>query len=334
MKIKVEGKTIGDNSPVYIIGEAGINHNGQIKNAKKMVDIAKKSGADAIKFQTFKAEDLTTPDSIYYKVFKKAELDYSDFGEISDYSKQLGITFLSTPFSEDASDFLEEIKVPIYKISSGDLTHLPLLKHVAKKKKPVIISTGMSSLEEIKSAIKTICKENNNKILILHSVSGYPTPIKDSNILAINMLKEKFPYPIGYSDNGSNELVPLVAASAGAKIIEKHFTISKKMDVPDKNISVNPNELKKLILNIRNVEKILGIDVKKVQPSEVKIKKIARRSVIAKCQIEKGTKISTEMLMIKRPGSGIPPSSINRIIGKTAKKMIKIYEPLSWSKIG
>jgi len=331
--IKVNNKTIGNNSPTYIIAEAGINHNGNMKNAKKMIEIAKNSKADAIKFQTFKAEDLATPNSPYFKLFKKVELDYNDFGELSDYSKKLGITFLSTPFSEEAVDVLQKIKVPMYKISSGDLTHIPLLKHVASKKKPVIISTGMSTLDEIKNAVRTIRNKKNNKIIILQSVSGYPTPSKDANILSIKMLKEKFSYPIGYSDNGLDNLVPLLAVSVGAKIIEKHFTINKRMNVPDKNISVDPNELRNLIMNIRKVEEILGSGEKKVALCEKEIKKIARRSIIAKCSIEKGTKITSKMIMIKRPGTGIHPSQINKVVGKKTKQKIKINELLSWKKL-
>jgi N,N'-diacetyllegionaminate synthase len=333
MKIRINNKTIGENSPVFIIAEAGINHNGSLKNAKKMIDLAKKSKSDAIKFQTFKAEDLATTSSPYFKLFKKVELSDEDFGELADYSKKREIIFLSTPFSEHAVDVLHKIRVPMFKISSGDITHMPLLKYAASKMKPIIISSGMSTLTEINEAVKQIRSQKNDKIMILHSISGYPTPPKDVNMLNIKQLQKQFKNPIGFSDNGIDDLVPLVAVSLGAKIIEKHFTINKKMNVPDKNISCDPNELKTLVEKIRRIEVILGSNEKKVVNSEKETRKNARRSIIAKCNIKKDTKITSNMITIKRPGIGIPPVKINEVIGSFAKQNIKLDEPLLWKKI-
>lgn len=330
MIIRISNKKIGEDNPVFFVAEAGINHNGSLRIAKKMINEAKKAGADAIKFQTFKAEDLATPDSDYYKIFKNVELDDSGFGELSDYAKNKEIMFFSTPFSEHAVDMLFRLRVPMFKIASGDLTHIPLLRYTAAKKKPMIISTGLANVNEVQTAVKAIRSKRNNKIIIMHSVSSYPTPSKESNLKAMDILKEEFPYPIGYSDNGEGNIVPLTAVAAGAKIIEKHFTLNKKMKGPDHLFSSNPKELKILVKKIREVENILGKKLKHYQQSEEKIRILARRSIYANQNIPKGIRISSKMLTIKRPAKGIPPSDLNRIIGKVVKKEIKIHESLKW----
>jgi len=331
MIINVKKRKIGENNPVFIIAEAGINHNGNVKLAKKMISVAKKSGVDAIKFQTFKASDLASPSSPYFKIFKKNELEDEEFGEISDYAREKEIIFFSTPVSEDAVDLLIKLRVPLFKISSGDLTHLPLLRHVASKKKPIIISTGMSNLREINNAVKTINSKSNKKIMILHSVSAYPTPMNEVNLNSIQLLKERFPYPIGYSDNGEGNLVSLTAVAVGAKIIEKHFTLSKKMIGPDHSFSSDPKELEDLVKKIKQTEKILGKKEKNYQPSEKKIRVLARRSIITKTMIPKGTKISKKMLSIRRPATGIAPSNLSKVIGNFTIKKINSNQPLKWS---
>ena len=220
MKFKIGSKTVGKNFPAFIIAEAGINHNGKLQVAKQLIDAASRSDVDAIKFQTFKADDLTSSGSIYHKIFKKLELSDSDFGEISDYSRSKKIIFISTPFSNEAVDLLYKLKVPAFKIASGDLTDLPLIRYAASKKKPILLSTGMSYLPEIKTAIKEILKTKNKKIGLFHSVSSYPTPYNETNLSAIYSMKSEFDYPIGFSDNGDDLLVPQVAVSLGAKLIE------------------------------------------------------------------------------------------------------------------
>lgn len=333
MKIKLKDKTIGDKSPVFIIAEAGINHNGDLRIAKKMIKQAKIMGSDAIKFQTFKAYDLASPKSKYYKLFKKLEFSPLDFKKLADYSKSLGLIFCSTPFSEEAIDILSKIGIPFFKIASGDLTHLPLIKHAASKKKPIIISTGMANINEIKTAIKTIKAQNNNKIIILHSVSAYPTPPEETNLNVINSLQEKFSYPIGYSDNGPGIMVPLTAVSLGAKIIEKHFTLDKKMVGPDHSFSADPKEFKELIDKIRKVETFLGDGIKKCQNSELESRTNVRRSITANMNIPKGIKLTKKMLGIKRPATGINPMFLQKVIGKKTKRNVKNNESLKWNDL-
>ena len=332
MKIKISKKQIGDNCPTFVVAEAGINHNGSLKIAKKMVDQAKIIGVDAIKFQTFKTEEFNSNEK-YFKIFKNAELRYDEFEELSDYAKSKEIIFFSTPFSEKSADILYKLKVPMFKIASGDITHSPLLKHIASMKKPIIISTGMSNLKEIKNAIRNVKSKKNNKIILMHSVSAYPTPYNEVNMMAMNLLKEKFSYPIGYSDNGPGVLIPQIAASLGANIIEKHFTLDKKMKGPDQALSINSKEFQELVIKIREIEQILGKKNKRSQPSEQETKMAARRSIVANHIIPKGTKISKNMLSIKRPATGISPSKLNSIVGKNAKKRISFNQTIKWDDI-
>ena len=333
MNFKIKNKEIGDNNPTFIIAEGGINHNGNIKIAKKMIKKASESGADAIKFQTFTASDLTSVKSKYYKLFKKLEIDEDGFGEISDVAKENKIIFLSTPFSENAVDVLDKLKVPAFKIASGDLTHIPLIKYASAKNKPMIISTGMGTIKEIKDAIKVIKSQKNNKISILHSVSAYPPPYSDTNLRAILTLKNTFDVPIGYSDNGNDLLIPLIAVSIGAKIIEKHFTISKRMNGPDHMLSANPIEFKNMIKKIRIIEESLGDGKKQCQSSEFENIIHARRSITANIRIAKNMKIKSNMINIKRPAKGIDPKFINSVVGKITKKSIGKDKSIEWKDI-
>jgi len=333
MKIKVENKTIGDRSPVFVVAEAGINHNGNIKTAKKLIEKASDSEADAIKFQTFKAKHLATKESKFYKILKKYELEEDDFGELKDYAKSKSIIFFSTPTNEEATDLLSKLKVSMYKVASGNLTNIPLLNHIAKKKKPIIISTGMANLLEIQDAIRAIKSMKNNKIIIMHSVTAYPTPIDQVNLNTIKNLSKKFNFPIGFSDNGFDELVPIIAVAKGAKVIEKHFTLSKKLKGPDHSMSTEPKNFKEMIENIRSVEQMLGNGIKKCQPCEKDGLINARRSLVSDQIIPKNTKITYKMIRIKRPATGIPPKYLQRIIGKTAKKNILNDKPIKWSDL-
>ena len=333
MKIKLSKKWIGENSPVFVIAEAGINHNGSLKIGKKLIIEAKKAGADAIKFQTFKADDLASRNSNFFKLFKKLELSDHEFMELSKFAKKNNIIFLSTPFSNQAVDLLMRLKVPAFKIASGDLTHIPLIKYAASKKKPMIISTGMANIVELNSAIKAIRSCNNNKILIMHSVSSYPTPVNETNLSVINQLQKKYQYPIGFSDNGAPELAPILSVALGAKLIEKHFTINKKMKGPDHRISFNPTELKNMIKQIRLVEKMMGDGKKICQPSEIKNRIAARRSITANSNIDKNETIKKKMISIKRPAKGIEPRFFNKVLGKKTKRRIAVNEPIKWKDI-
>lgn len=333
LKIKISNKLVGDGNPTFIIAEGGINHNGNINIAKKIIQEAKNTGADAIKFQTFKASDLVSSKSQYFNLFKKLELGSDDFAELSDYSKSHKIIFLSTPFSNQAVDLLSKLHVPAFKIASGDLTNVPLIKYAASKKKPMIISTGMGTLNEIHDAVKTIQTTGNKNILLMHSISAYPTPPHEVNLNAIENMSKRFHCNVGYSDNGDDMLVPLISVAKGAKLIEKHFTLDKKMKGPDHSLSANPKEFEIMVNGIRSVERMFGTGLKLCQPSELQNRIYARRSITAKVPIQKGVIIKQEMLALKRPAIGIEPKYLNKLLGKKTLRKISAEEAIKWKYI-
>jgi N,N'-diacetyllegionaminate synthase len=333
VNIKISNKSIGDKFPTFTIAEAGINHNGNVKLAKKLIVKAKECGADSVKFQTFTADDLTTESSIYYKLFKKLELQDYEYEELSDYAKSNKIIFLSTPFSKNAVKLLSKIKIPAFKIASGDLTDFPLLEYIAKKNKPILLSTGMANIEEVNQAIKIIESQNNKKIIILHSVSGYPYPVNEANLKAIQTLSKNFHYDVGFSDNGNDQLIPLLAVSMGAKVIEKHFTLNKKMKGPDHAISADPVELKNLIKQIRLIEGIMGDGIKKCQKSELLTRKNARKSITLLQNLQKNSKLKENIVGVKRPGTGIEPKFMKKIIGKKVSRNLHVGRTLQWNDL-
>jgi len=345
-KIKIENRTIGDDESTFIIAEAGVNHNGNLKIAKKMIEAGARAGADAVKFQTFVTEDEISkyaPLAEYQKtavkeqsqleMVKKLELAKEDFRELYDYAGQQGITFLSTPFDMKSVDLLEELGVAAFKIGSGELTNLPLLKYIAKRGKPMIVSTGMSTLEEVGEAVNTIRKDQNDQIVLLHCTSNYPTQIEDCNLRAMCTLKDVFNVPVGYSDHTLGTWIPIVAVAMGACIIEKHFTLDRNMLGPDQKMSLEPPALKRMIRRIRLAEKALGSPEKRPAESELDTMKIARKSIVAKIEIPAGFIISKDMLTTKRPGTGIPPKYLDKIIGKRARTKIREDEVITWDQI-
>jgi len=332
MKIKISKKDVGENSPVFVVAEAGINHNGSLKIAKKLISEAKKCGADAVKFQMFSANDLASKNSKFFKIFKKLEFSNSEFKELSDFAKSKGIIFFASPFSINAVNQLQKLQIPVFKVASGDLTNLPLIEYISKKHKPMIVSTGMANIQEVQDSINVI-KKSNNKIILLHCVSAYPTPLQEVNLKAIHTLKSKFSYPIGFSDNSDDQLVPLIAISMGAKIIEKHFTLNKNMNGPDHKISCNPKQFSDLVKNIRLVEQMIGSGKKSCQKSELANKIAARRSITANQLIKKGKKITLDMIGTKRPATGIEPKFFKKVVGRIAKKRINREQSIKWSDI-
>jgi len=334
--VKIANKLIGEGRPTFIIAEAGVNHNGKIELAKKLVEIAANAGADAIKFQTYKSENLVTEkvavadyarknigrNISQIEMVKSLELKYNDFKKLKNYCDKKNIIFLSTPHSFDAIDFLEDL-VPAYKFGSGDITNIPALKHAAKKGKPMILGTGMSTIKEVKNAINTIKSEGNNQIIALHCTTSYPCPLDEVNLRAMQKMQNELDCLVGYSDHTLGITVPIAATAMGATVIEKHFTTSKKLPGPDHKASLEPNELKEMIKAIRDVEKILGNYEKKPTKSEEKIMKLVRKSIVANQNIQKGSSINKNMVAIKRPGTGLNPSYIDVIIGKKAKRNIK-----------
>ena len=347
IKIRIGDKLIGDGEPCFIIAEAGVNHNGDIELAKRLIDVAKEAGADAIKFQTFKADNVVTknaPKADYqikntnsyesqYEMIKKLELSEDEFRELHRYARKKGIIFLSTPFDFESADFLEELGVPAFKISSSDLTNLPFLEYIAEKGKPIILSTGMGTLGEIEEAINTIKNAGNEEIILLHCITSYPAKFENLNLRAIKTLKEAFKLPVGFSDHSLGIYAPIIAVALGAVVIEKHFTLDKNLPGPDHKASLDPQELKEMIKWIRLTEKALGDGIKRPTPEEEKIKKIVRKSIVAKVNIPEGTILTEEMIAFKRPGTGIPPKYYKEILGKKARRNIKVDEIISWGDI-
>lgn len=346
-KINIASKWIGEGEPCFLIAEAGVNHNGDVNLAKKLIDIAKEAGADAVKFQTFKAEDVATKNAemakyqketigskeSQYEMIKKLELSEGEFEELFLYAQKKGIIFLSTPFDKRSADFLNELGIPAFKIASGEITNFPLLKHIAKKGKPIILSTGMSTLGEVEEAVRVFQKEGIEEIILLHCVSSYPARVGEINLKAMETLKTAFKIPVGLSDHTLGITIPIAAVALGACVIEKHFTLNRKLLGPDHKASLQPKELKEMIKAIRDVEKSLGDGIKRVTSEEEENKKVMRRSIVAKIDIPAGGVITEEMVDIKRPSIGIEPKYIEEIIGARAKVNIKKDEAITWNKI-
>ena len=345
MKVEIGNKLIGEEAPCFIIAEAGVNHNGSVELAKKLIDAAKDAGADAVKFQTFKAEKVVTQkaekaeyqktakEESQYDMIKKLELSEYDFMELADYAKKKGIIFLSSPFDKESADLLDEMNVPAYKIASGEITNFPLLKHIAKKKKPIILSTGMATLGEVEEALNVIRSEGVEDVILLHCVSNYPAKMEDVNLRIMGTLKQAFKIPVGFSDHTLGITVPIAAVALGACVIEKHFTLDRNLPGPDHKASLEPDDLKEMVKAIRDLERALGDGVKKPTKDEEEIKKVARRSIVAKVDIPEGTIITENMLDIKRPGIGIEPKYFDPVIGMRAKKDIKKSDIVTWKMI-
>ena len=337
---------IGDGEDVFVIAEAGVNHNGNMALGKKLIDVALEAGADAVKFQTFIADNVVVHDAPtadyqkentglnnQYKMIKEMELSSDDFKELAEYSKNKGILFLSSPFDKESVDLLDKIGVPIFKIASGEITNYPLVEYIARKGKPIILSTGMSSLGEIENALEIIHSQGLNEVVLLHCVTSYPALIEDLNLKVIQTLKHAFKCPVGFSDHTIGITASLVAVTLGACIIEKHFTVDKNLPGPDHSMSLSPNELKELVNSIRRVEKALGDGIKRLTPLEAEIQRVVRRSIVSTVYIPKGMIITESMISIKRPSGGIEPKYYDLAIGKKAKRDIKPGELLYWSDL-
>lgn len=318
---------------VYIIAEAGVNHNGSVEIAKKMVDSAKEAGVDCIKFQTFVSKNIasknarkaeyqqqTDSDESQFDMLSKLELSFDEFFELSEYCKSKAIEFLSTAFDFDSINFLYSIGMGIWKVPSGDITNLPYLIKIAKLYKPIILSTGMSTMEDIKTAVAVLRENGSGKITVLHCTTEYPTPYEDVNLSAMDTINNEFNVPVGYSDHTKGIEISIAAVAMGATVIEKHFTLDRNMEGPDHKASLEPDELKAMVSAIRNVEIALGRGDKEPAESEKKNMSIARKSIIANCIIKKGEIFTEENLTVKRPGNGISPMKWFEVIGKPAAR--------------
>ncbi len=319
-------------SRVFVIAEAGVNHNGNIEIAKKLIDAASAAGADAVKFQTFRAESLvcktakkaeyqlgvTDRSETQYDMLKKLELTEQMHKELMEYCAKKKIMFLSTPFDIGSVKLLSKLGMQIFKIPSGEITNLPYLREIAGHQKKVILSTGMSNMNEVKAAVDVLKENGATDIILLHCNTQYPTPVSDVNLLAMVKMHEELGLPVGYSDHTLGIEVPIAAAALGAAVIEKHFTLNKNMEGPDHKASLEPQELKRMVEGIRKTELALGVGIKQASDSEKENRDIVRKSIVAASGIKKGEKYTEENLTVKRPGIGISPMRWDEVIGKTA----------------
>lgn len=329
-KITINEIKIGEDP--FLIAEIGLNHNNDINLTKKMIDAAKESGANAVKFQTYITEKLLQESSPAFSIFKNLELTQKDFKEISDYCKKVGIIFFSTPFSFESVDLLEELNVPCFKIASMDLNYYDFIRYIAKLKKPVILSTGMSEFHEIDRAVKTIEEVGNNKIIILHCISKYPPLYEEMNMGIIEKLKMLYPeYPIGFSDHSPDSTMAIVARTLGATVFEKHFTLDKKLAGPDHAISCDPKEFAELRRKLTDVDSSLSPVIG--QRSDSVISYGARRSLFAAKNLKKGEVLTESMIDVVRPGDGLPPEYFYIFLGKELKKDLKKGDKLEFDSI-
>ena len=331
---------------VFVIAEIGVNHNGDISLAKKLIDVAAKSGADAVKFQTFIAKNLISKSAIKAEyqslntgnnesqldMVKKFELAFEDFITLKNYAFTKNIQFLSTPFDLESVDFLSTLNLESFKIPSGEITNLPYLQKIGRLNKNIFLSTGMCDLGEIEKALDVLIQGGTlkEKITVLHCNTEYPTPMVDVNLNAMISIKDAFKIKVGYSDHTLGIEVPIAAVALGAKVIEKHFTLDRNMEGPDHKASLEPNELQDMIKAIRNIELALGDGIKKPSLSELKNKDIARKSIHIANNLPNGHIITLDNLSMKRPGNGISPMLLDSVIGKVLNRNVEDDEILKW----
>lgn len=329
---------------VFIIAEAGVNHNGDLQLAKKLVEKAAEAGADAVKFQTFKTEKLvcrnaekaeyqkqtTDEGESQFDMLKKLELTEEMHRELAKHCEKCGIRFLTTPFDEESLEQIQEYGVDLIKVSSGDLTNYPFLKKIAGTGKPVILSTGMSTLEEVKTSVSLLKENGSGEITVLHCNTEYPTPMKDVNLRAMVTLRKELGVETGYSDHTRGIEVPIAAAALGAAVIEKHFTLDKTMEGPDHKASLEPEELKAMVSAVRNIELAIGNGEKQPSESEKKNAAVARKSIVAATDIFAGEVLTEDKITTKRPGTGISPMEWEKLIGRKVTRDYKADDMIKW----
>ncbi len=347
MTVTVEQRPIGAGHPVFVIAEAGVNHNGDLDLARRLVDVAARAGADAGKFQTFAAERVaareapkadyqrqtTSADEGQQEMLRRLELSPAAHRELQAHARSRGLLFLSTPFDEASADLLDALGVPAIKIGSGEVTNHPFLEHVARKGRPIILSTGMSSLDEVGAAVAAVRATGNDDLILLHCVSEYPARAGDANVRAMLTLAEAFRTPVGYSDHTPGLEVALAAVALGAAVIEKHFTLDRGLPGPDHRASLEPAQLTELVRAIRVVEEALGDGVKAPTAGELGNRMVARRSLAAAVDLPAGVALSRESLCALRPATGIPPASLPAVIGRTLARARRAGELIGWSDL-
>lgn len=334
--IQIAGRRIGRGSPCFVIAEAGVNHNGELARAHDLIDAAADAGADAVKFQTFRADRLVTPDApkAAYQIARTAasesqldmlrrlELSPDAHQELLDHAARRNLVFLSTPFDEESADFLDRLGVLAFKIPSGEITNLPFLAHVARKGKPLIVSTGMTTLGELDQAVAAIEETGNRRFVLLHCVSNYPAAAADTNLRAMRTMAAAFRVPVGYSDHTLGFEVAVAAAALSATVIEKHFTLDRELPGPDHRASLEPAELRQMMASIRNVEAALGHGRKRPAASEGNTAAVARKSLVAAAPIRAGTRLTEELIAVRRPGTGLPPAMRSVLVGRATLRDI------------
>ena len=328
--IDIQGRPVGDGAPCFIIAEAGVNHNGDLDLARELIDVAAAVGADAVKFQSFKAADLVTADApkaayqkrttgeeqSQFEMLRRLELSEEAHVELIDHCRRKRITFLSTPFDERSADLLERLGVPAYKIPSGEMTNLPLLAHIARKRLPMVVSTGMCNLSEVETAVDCLEKCGLRDLVLLHCVSNYPADPADVNLRAMQTMRTAFGYPVGYSDHTQGDAVGLAAVALGACVVEKHFTLDRKLPGPDHQSSLEPGELAQFVRSVRAVEAALGTGRKRPAPCEVDTAAVVRKSLVAACDLPAGTVLTESCVASRRPGTGLPPGMRPHILNR------------------
>lgn len=343
MRIKIADRYVGEDEPCFIVLEAGMNYQ-NIEEARRLIDKGIEIGADAIKFQTFHADTLSIKKAFlvdgrgelnqYEEAKESEEKNTKEFQmQLFDYCRKREMIAFSTPSHQTDVDLLEEIGIPAYKLGSDDLTNLRLLKYIAELGKPMIISSGVSTIAEVDEAIRTIRGTGNDQIILMHCISNYPADPKDVNLRVLKTLSTTFQIPVGFSDHTETIAVPIAAVALGAKVIEKHFTLDRTQPGPDNFFSTEPREMKMIIRGIREIEKAMGSPIKKPTPSESRMRFDFRKSIFAVKKISKGTTITEDMVDIKRPDMGISPKFFDIVVGRTAKVDINIDDPITWDKI-
>lgn len=342
MEVTIKDRVISHESPTFIIAEIGGNFL-TFNEGKALIDKACEIGVDAVKIQTFRADTVTSKKAMYdmentgkanqYELFKKFELSNEVHTQVFDYAKDKNILLFSTPGHQTDVDYLERYDMPCYKIGSDDVCNLPLIKYIAELGKPILLATGMCTMEEVRESVGAILGTGNNQLILLHCVTNYPTYPESVNLKAIETMRNEFGLPVGYSDHTIGIYIPIAAAAMGACVIEKHFTLDKNAEGPDHMLSADPFEMKQIVDGIRIIEKARGDGVKRPAKSEMVTRKNNRKSIVAVKNISRGTMISRDMIDIKRPGYGIPPKYIELIVGRTAKKDIEAEDAITWEMI-
>lgn len=338
-------RLVGSGHPMFIVAEMGQNHNGKLDIAIRILNEAKRANVDAVKLQTLTAEKLVSKKTptygeldpslppLQWQMYKQVELSKEDHKKLFEYAQKIDMTIFSTPFDEDNVDFLEELGVSMFKIASGDLTDIPFLKYVAKKHKPMVISTGMGTTEEVKEAVKAVEEEGNQQIILLHCTSSYPCNPEHVNLSVVQTLMKDFPYPIGLSDHTLDNTAAIVLAGMGGALLEKHFTCDKKMKGIDHWLSADGDQMKSLVEQVRLVERMLGDGFKRPNSAEQEALQLARRSIVSRTDIKKGSKITHAMISIRRPGTGILPKHFVKVLRRVAKIDIPSETPITWDML-